>query len=77
MTTITIEKANFNRKHFVDEKDLFLYIIDYMKDLEDFESFKEEFDIDFKELDNSEITPAILKSINIAKKIPKHLLCNI
>lgn len=34
MTTLTIEKWNFTRTHFKDEKDLFSYVLDYMGDLE-------------------------------------------
>ena len=35
MTTITIEKSNFTRTKFLDEKDLFLYVLEYMQDVED------------------------------------------
>lgn len=34
MTTLTIEKWNFTRTHFTDEKDLFSYVLDYMRELE-------------------------------------------
>ncbi|EKD30408.1 MAG: hypothetical protein ACD_78C00065G0003 [uncultured bacterium (gcode 4)] len=40
-------------------------------------SFEEDFDIDFRELSNSEITSELLKQIEETKKIPKHLLCNV
>ncbi len=39
--------------------------------------FQNDFDIDFRELDNSEVTNEILNSIKETKKIPKHLLCNV
>ncbi|EKD29918.1 MAG: hypothetical protein ACD_78C00214G0004 [uncultured bacterium (gcode 4)] len=40
-------------------------------------SFQDDFDIDFRELDESEITPEIRKAAEESQKIPKHLLCNI
>jgi uncharacterized iron-regulated protein len=39
--------------------------------------FDGNFDIDFRELDNSEITSEMLTSLEEAKNTPKHLLCNI
>ncbi|MDD4151613.1 MAG: hypothetical protein PHR68_03285 [Candidatus Gracilibacteria bacterium] len=42
MTTLTIEKTDISKTHFVDTKDLFLYVIDYMQDLEDKEKVKNE-----------------------------------
>lgn len=42
MTTLTIEKSNFTRTHFIDEKDLFSYVINYMEDLEDINNVKKE-----------------------------------
>lgn len=40
-------------------------------------SFEENFDIDFRELDESEITPQIRKSIEEVRKIPKSKLINL
>lgn len=40
-------------------------------------SFEEDFDIDFRELNDSEITSELLEQIEETKKIPKHLLCNV
>jgi len=42
MTTLTIEKSNFTRTHFIDEKDLFSYVINYMEVLEDINNVKKE-----------------------------------
>ena len=67
MATITIENIPDNIVRAYGSKMTFSYDL----------SFKEDFDIDFRELNASEITPAILKSIEEAKKIPKHLLCNV
>lgn len=40
-------------------------------------SFEENVDIDFRELDISEITPELLNSIEETKKIPKSKLINL
>ncbi len=43
MTTLVLEKkANFSRTTFSDEKDLFLYILDYMQDVKDLYDVKQE-----------------------------------
>ncbi len=42
MTTLTIEKTDIEKTHFVDTKDLFLYVIDYIQDLEDKEKVNNE-----------------------------------
>lgn len=42
MTTLTIEKTDIKKTHFVDTKDLFLYVIDYIQDLEDKEKVNNE-----------------------------------
>jgi len=35
MVTITLERANLKKRNFTDEKELFLYIIDYIQDIQD------------------------------------------
>lgn len=42
MTTITIDNAKFKKTHFIDEKELFLYIVDYLQDKEDKELIENE-----------------------------------
>ena len=66
MTTITLDKPTHIKKtHFTDMDQLIEYIA------------QEYLHIDFKELDSSEVTDEMRKSIDEAKKIPKHLLHNI
>jgi len=67
MATITIENVPESVVKTYGSKVAFSYSL----------SFEEDFDIDFRELDESEITPQIRKSIKETKKIPKHLLCNV
>jgi hypothetical protein len=40
-------------------------------------TFIEDFDLEFRELDNSELSSEIIEFINETKKIPKELLCDI
>lgn len=40
-------------------------------------SFQDDFDIDFRELDESEITPEIRKAVEESKKTPKSELINL
>lgn len=42
MVTITLEKANLKKRNFIDEKELFLYIIDYIQDIQDISDVRDE-----------------------------------
>jgi len=67
MATITIENVPESVVETYGSKIAFSYSL----------SFEEDFDIDFRELDESEITPQIRKSIEETRKIPKSKLINL
>jgi hypothetical protein len=46
MFTITLENATLERNKFVDEKDLFLYVIEHLNDLKDVSDVKYEMEND-------------------------------
>jgi len=75
MTTITFEieqKVNISKTHFYDLEELSNYLKKEIKRKEE-----DDLDVDFRELDNSEVSLNLLNKINETKKIPKHLLYNI
>lgn len=67
MATITLENVPESVVRTYGSKITFSYDL----------SFKENFDIDFRELTPSEITPELMKSIEETKKIPKSQLINL
>ena len=75
MTTITLQedikitKTNFSS---IEELKIFIFENYWYPDIKE-----EDFEIDFREIKENELTSKILKSIKETKKIPKHLLYNI
>ncbi len=72
MVTITVENVPENIVKLYWTKVNFSYNLFINDDCLD-----NNFDIDFKKLSNSEITPELLKSIEETKKIPKSKLINL
>ncbi len=71
MATITIENVPENIVKLYGNKINFSYNLFSSDDWDD------NFDIDFKKLDTSEITPQMIKSIEETRKIPKSKLINL
>ncbi len=58
MLNITLENGNFQKTHFIDEKDLFMYIIELLQDKEDVNNVlkeieKKEDGVDYSVIRNS------------------------